>query len=287
MKILITGAGGQLGLALRRVLGAHGHVLVPLGKQQLDVTDAVRVSEFVRHIRPDAVIHCAAFTNVDLAEQNPAAAFSVNADGTRHVAAAAARVNAALVYVSTDYVFDGRKGAPYTERDRPAPLGVYGASKLAGERAAAALCERHFIVRTAWLYGPDGGNFVRTVLQRAVRGEPIMAASDQIGSPTCTEDLAEFVGVLLQTEAYGLYHAANRGSCTRYEWVKAILEAAGIGHAHILRKPLASFGLAAPRPLYSALDDENIRRRNLPRFREWRPALETLVSRLDLRKGES
>jgi len=275
MKVLITGGGGQLGFALERELaGPGGHEVISLGRERLDVTRADQVREAVEAARPDVIVHAAANTNVDRCELEPDGAYLVNALGTRNVAVAAARVKAGLVYISTDYVFDGRKKEPYTEFDIPAPLSVYGKSKLAGEKYAAAFSDRFFIVRTAWLYGPRGNNFVKTMLKLAAAQPEVAVVDDQVGTPTFTEDLARCIGALIQTELYGIYHASNSGACSWFDFARAIFRLAGLAHVSVKRISTVELNRPAPRPAYSVLDNYCLRLQGLPDLRPWEEALE-------------
>jgi dTDP-4-dehydrorhamnose reductase len=286
MKIAITGAGGQLGQDLIRVLSDR-HEVVAMSRRELDVTDQGAVRTQLVREKPDAVVHAAAYTNVDGAEHDPDGAYLVNANGTWHVAAAAAAIGAKLVYVSTDYVFDGRKNAPYDELDRPNPLSVYGASKLLGERYAQSACERHFIVRTSWLYGRTGSNFVTKVAAKATSERKLTLVDDQIGSPTYTLDLAAWIAELVTGDKYGVYHAANAGCCSRYELGLEIVAALGLGReVQVTRVKTAEFPTPAVRPAYSVLDDWAARTRGLPRMRDWKRALQAFL-RNDYGKEEA
>lgn len=276
MKVLITGAGGQLGQDLLRVL-APRHECIGWTRQELDVTDRRLVQELTAQLRPDAIVHAAAYTQVDLAETHPDDAYMVNAFGACHMAQAAAAIDAKLVYVSTDYVFDGRKGEPYTEHDPTNPLSAYGESKLLGEKFVRAFCSKHFIVRTSWLYGKSGSNFVTKILALAEQRKELTVVDDEFGSPTYTYDLAECIGRLLPAERYGVYHAANRGWCSRAQFAEEIVRLGGWDDVRVV--PIRSDQLALPaaRPAHSALDDAALREAGLPRMREWQPALKAFV----------
>ena len=271
MKIVVTGANGQLGRDLVRRLSAE-HEVYGFGREALDVRDPDACRDVLRRVRPDVVVHAAAYTAVDRAESEPDEAFRVNADGTRNIAMAAEEVGAKLCYVSTDYVFDGRKGRPYDEYDDTNPLNVYGRSKRAGEWLVQALCRKFFIVRTAWVYGAHGQNFVKTMLRLARERDVIRVVDDQVGSPTYTVDLADFLARLVVTDRYGIYHATNAGSCSWYEFARAIFEEAGL---HVRVEPCTTdeFPRPAPRPKYSVLDHMAIRTNGFPDLRHWREAL--------------
>lgn len=224
MRVLVTGGGGQVGQALCAVLQEH-EVLAP-SHADLDVTDRKAVLELAAW-RPDVIFHTAAMTNVDGCEQAPQTAYRVNALGTQNVALLAQRCGAVLCYISTDYVFDGEKGAPYWEWDPPNPLNVYGASKLAGEWFVQTLLDRFYIARTAWVYGPGGRNFPRKVLELAAQRPSLSMVTTEAGHPTYAPHLAVALAQLIQTEAYGIYHVVNEGCVTRYELARAVLDAAG------------------------------------------------------------
>ncbi|MCZ7569171.1 MAG: dTDP-4-dehydrorhamnose reductase [Ardenticatenaceae bacterium] len=224
MRIVITGAGGQLGRALCLAL-AH-YDLLAFAHRQLDVSDREATLALVE-CRPDVIIHAAAMTNVDGCELDPAAAYRVNALGTQNVSLLAQRSGAVLCYVSTDYVYDGTKGSPYWEWDPTNPLSVYGASKLAGEWFVQALLDRFYIVRTAWVYGPGGTNFPRKVLDLAATRPQLGMVSTEAGHPTYAPHLAAAVARLIQTQAFGLYHLVNEGCISRFDFARAILAGAG------------------------------------------------------------
>jgi len=275
MRILITGGKGQLGADLEKELaGSGGHEVICLGRDRLDVTRPEQAQEAVAAVRPDAVVHAAAATNVDRCELEPDGAYLVNALGTRNMAAAAARAGAKLVYISTDYVFDGRQKKPYTEFDPPAPLSVYGKSKLAGEKYAAAFSGRFFIVRTSWLYGRRGNNFVQTMLKLAAAQPEVTVVNDQVGTPTFAEDLARCIGALIQTELYGIYHASNSGACSWFDFARAIFRLAGLDPGRVRPISTAQLNRPAPRPAYSVLDNYCLRLQGLPDLRPWKEALE-------------
>lgn len=277
MKVMITGALGQLGCDVVQLL-SKSHELMPLSKGDLDVTHIKEVMEIVKYNRPDVIIHTAAYTDVDRAEKDPKKAYDVNAFGTKNLAEAAQLVKAKLVYISTDYVFDGSKGESYTEFDSPSPLSVYGESKLIGEHFVKNLCDQFFIVRTAWLFGRHGDNFVKKIYTIARSQHQVLAAVDCVGSPTYSLDLASFIERLIYTDKYGIYHAANHGNCTKYDFVKAILEEAGLNKSCIIPVKSSTFMLPAARPLNSALDDRAIRMNGFPLFQSWRSALRTFMT---------
>ena len=285
MKILITGASGMLGVDLQKSL-APGHTLVPTdisgNIELLDITDQNQVTNKINKCRPDLVIHAAAYTDVDGCERNPDKAFLVNAEGTRNVALACELSDAVLVYISTDFVFDGEKGEPYTEQDVPNPINHYGASKLAGEKHICKICPRHFIIRTAWLYGEHGKSFPRTIINAAKAGNSLSVIADQVGSPTFTVDLSSAIADLISSPHYGIYHITNKGSCSWFEFAKKTLSFAGMNDVEI--KPIKSDEWPSPtkRPKYSVLRHLALERLGKDNLRTWEEALADFVSRLDL-----
>lgn len=252
MRILLTGAQGMLGQALRAELGPKDEV-VPLGRGDLDVADLDAARRAVAQARPEIVVHAGAWTDVDGCELDPDRAFRVNALGTRNVAVACQEIGAGCCYLSTDYVFDGGKPDPYTEFDAPQPASSYGRAKLAGERYVAHLVSRHWIVRSSWLFGPGGKNFVRTILTRARGGEGLRVVHDQVGSPTYTRDLARAISRLIRGPYYGVWHVTNSGACSWFDLAEAVLKAAGPGRTRL--EPITSKELdrPAPRPRNSIL----------------------------------
>lgn len=271
MKLLITGAGGMLARAVAEAAHRHGHGTVLASRAQLDVTDARAVQQLIAHEQPDVVIQCAGYTRVDEAERDEAASLAVNRDGIANVVRQCAGHGCLVVYPSTDYVFDGRATQPYRPDAVPAPLNAYGRSKLAGERAAAS-ASRHLIVRTSWLYGAGGHNFVATILERARAGEALRVVDDQRGSPTWTSDLAATMVALLEAKApSGVYHACNAGETTWYGLAEAALQLAGVKATLNSAK---TFEQARParRPAYSVLDCADTVRLVGP-LRHWRSAL--------------
>jgi len=213
LRVVVTGAGGMLGQAVVRQWGAH-HTVVPMRREDADLGDAAASIDWIVQARPQVIVHCAAWTDVDACEADEERAFRDNGLATRNVAVAAQRLDAALCYVSTDYVFDGSKAQPYREYDTPAPLGVYGRSKYWGEQVVQALVRRHWIARTSWLFGPGGRNFVDTMARLLAERDSVQVVDDQRGSPTFTEDLAAALRVLVSDGPHGTYHVSNSGQCT-------------------------------------------------------------------------
>lgn len=252
MKIAITGSEGQLGRALTRVLEKQ-HAVIALPHRAFDITDRANVARLAE-LKPKLVLHCAAMTNVDGAARDPATAFRINAFGTQNIALACQRCDAALVYISTNEVFDGKKDAPYLEHDAPNPLNAYGKSKLAGEWYAQHLLEKFYIVRTAWLYAKGGGKFPDKILELAQRLPALSVVRDEIGSPTYVPDLAAAIAQLLETEQYGIYHLVNAGACSRYEWAIEILRRAQVPRP-VKPITLAEYSRASVPPPNGALEN--------------------------------
>jgi len=290
MRILITGAAGMLGTDARRILTAQGHEIIATGigpgatgdLHPLDIMDGGAVRAFFAKTNPDVVLHAAAYTNVDGCERDPDLAYKVNALGTWTVASAAEEVGAALVAVSTDFVFDGTKGAAYTEFDAPNPISHYGASKLAGENLARAACRRCYIVRTSWLYGVGGKNFPYTVIALAKTKPELPIVADQFGTPTYTVDLVEAVAEIIQTPLYGVYHVSNGGEASWEGFAKAILAKTNLAHVPV--KPITSdeyarmFGSPTRRPAYSVLRHYALEMMGKDTLRHWEDALDAFLA---------
>ncbi len=254
MRIFITGADGQLGHELQRVLGKQELVLGLYPQFNLLDPD---VGKLIRAAKPEVVIHTAAFTNVDEAERNPDMAMAVNGKGAEYVAQAAADQGARCIMVSTDYVFDGQKRSPYLESDHPNPVNVYGRSKLEGERLALARCPNTLVVRTSWLYGLQGANFVKTIMRRAFEDGELRVVGDQRGSPTWAHDLAQAIYSLLELDLRGIVHASGTGDCTWYELACAIVAEMGLS-TPVRQISTLEANRQAARPAYSVLDNRGL-----------------------------
>ncbi|CAN7642446.1 dTDP-4-dehydrorhamnose reductase [Phenylobacterium sp. LjRoot225] len=287
LKILQYGASGQLARELVRQAPGHAVELTALSRAEADLSDPEAAARHVRAARPDLVILAAAYTAVDQAESEPGLAHEINGEAPAAIAAACAAAGAALVHISTDYVFDGRKGAPYVEADPTNPLSVYGASKLSGERMALAACPRSLVLRTSWVVSAHGKNFVKTMLRLAREGQPLRVVDDQFGRPTAAADLAAFVLAqaprLARAEAgdpaFGLFHFANAGETSWREFAQAVLEMAMNGEAPRV-DPIATADRPAParRPARGTLDTGKLERTFDWRPRPWRePLAEILV----------
>ena len=279
MKILITGGKGQLGRAFAALADNsdyYGCQFFAYDVEEMDVLNAAQVLNTISSLKPNAVIHAAAYTQVDRAETDEDAAFRLNVIGTQNVAAACLENNIKMVYVSTDYVFDGQKNRPYTEFDKTNPLSVYGRTKLWGEKIAAQITPRLFIARTAWLYG-DGANFVKTMVRLSKERDCIRVVNDQAGAPTYAKDLAQNIMKLIDTHHYGTYHMTNSGSCTWYEFAKEIFSLSGIS-TNLQPITTAEYPTAAVRPKNSVLENYMLKMISGAAFRDWREALATYLS---------
>ncbi|RYL92531.1 dTDP-4-dehydrorhamnose reductase [Sporolactobacillus sp. THM7-4] len=276
-KVIVTGGHGQLGTELTRMLREKGFETCGPGHQALDITDPAQVREFFQEIKPDVVVHTAAYTAVDQAESDRDDAFLVNAYGTRNVAIASEETGAKLVYVSTDYVFNGEKDGAYSEFDTPSPLGVYGQSKYAGEQFVHDFHTRFFIARTSWVYGQYGGNFVKTMLKLAGSHDRLKVVNDQRGCPTYTKDLANKIIELFQTEKYGIYHLSNSGSCTWYEFARAIFEIKGLD-IQVEPCTTAEFPRPAKRPKNSVFEHMALRLNGFEDIQDWKTALKQYLT---------
>ena len=288
MKILITGASGQLGTEIQRQLKNGGSALGPVPERlknatviatdvnELDITDRDATIAFVRRHQPDTIISCAAFTNVDGCETNPEAAFKVNAIGASNLAQAAERINARLIHVSTDYVFRGEGNKPLDESERVDPKSVYGKTKALGEEYVKNFCHRYFIVRTAWLYGYAGKNFVKTIVNAGKKFGKLEVVSDQLGNPTNAEDLAHHILQLAVSHDYGVYHCTGEGICSWYDFASEIIRLSGVD-ATVAPCTSAEYSAkhpaAADRPAWSALENRMLACTVGNHMRDWKVAL--------------
>jgi dTDP-4-dehydrorhamnose reductase len=253
--ILITGANGMLGTEAKIFFANSGYDVIAVGKDDLNITDSKAVNNFFSKNNFDFVLHCASYTKVDDAESKKEQAFLVNEEGSKNVAAASAAKDVVMIYVSTDYVFDGEKGAPYLTTDKPNPINVYGASKLAGEIVTAKENQKHYIVRTSWLYGKYGKNFVSTMVELSKTRDQIKVVNDQFGCPTWTYDLVCAIKNLVEEKKpFGIYHLCNSEVATWYDFTKKIFEILNI-KTEVLPVPTSEFPRPARRPKFSAMDN--------------------------------
>jgi dTDP-4-dehydrorhamnose reductase len=280
MKILITGASGQLGYCLRNSLKSHN--LIALNHSDLDITQPSQIHQMFTRVSPDLIINAAAFNDVDGAESRRGEAYAVNACGPRNLAFEAAELGIPIVHVSTDFVFDGALKRPYDENDRTNPLSLYGASKLAGERAVQMFNPRHYIVRTAWLYWELGKGFLPSMCANASRPE-LRATDDEIGSPTYAPHLADAIARLIETDTFGIYHIAGSGGASRWEFVTEAFRRLGIT-TPVRPVSYREFPSAANRPTYSVLTSVQHPRVTLP---PWQEGVAEFANRLGMHTGEA
>lgn len=272
MNIIVTGATGQLGYDVCKVLTERGITHVGLGSKDCDITDRKAVLALFDKVQPTAVIHCAAYTKVDLAEDEPEKCWAVNADGTRNIAEACRIHNAKMLYISTDYVFPGDGDSHYLPNAPTGPKGNYGRTKLAGELAVQAMLTEYFIVRISWVFGANGSNFVKTMLKLSETRDTLTVVCDQIGSPTYTADLAPLLCDMIASDKYGIYHATNEGECSWADFSRAIFAAAGKTMT-VKNVTTAEYGAKAPRPANSRMSKDKLVEKGFYRLPTWQDAL--------------
>lgn len=271
-KILVTGARGMLGWALTKELGPD-YQFIGIDIEDADITDENQIKEEIFKIHPDIVVHAAAYTDVDNSEKNKELTYRINAKGTENIAHACRICQAKLIYISTDFVFDGKKNSPYTEEDTPNPINTYGATKYAGERLLQSILSNYLIIRTAWLYGPHGKNFVDKIIQMAQKEPELKVVNDQTGSPTYTPDLAKGINIAIKKDPIGILNITNSVACTWYEFAKKTLEIKGI-QAKITPITSDKLDRLAKRPNFSALSAEKFQKLAGVKLRRWEEALE-------------
>jgi dTDP-4-dehydrorhamnose reductase len=275
-NVLVTGAQGQLGKDLVDLLKVSGYTVFAMGRSELDIINEEKVNNIVSTIKPEVIVHCAAFTHVDRAELEPDTAFLINAMGTRNIAIAAERHQSKLIYISTDYVFDGCSNSPYHEFSPTSPINIYGSSKLAGEKMIHDFHSRFFIVRTSWVFGGNGSNFVKTMLKLSTEKEQLKVVNDQFGCPTYTVDLSKCILKLMETNKYGIYHVSNAGNCSWFEFAQEIFRQTN--HS-ITLEPCTTdeFPSLATRPKYSVLNHMGLRINGFDPMPHWKNALERFL----------
>ncbi|SFC30868.1 dTDP-4-dehydrorhamnose reductase [Bacillus sp. 491mf] len=276
-RIMITGANGQLGKQIVEDFCSELYEIYPFDKKSLNITDMSQVEHVMKTIKPHIIIHCAAYTKVDQAEEEQDLAYVTNAIGTRNVTVMAQNLGAKLIYISTDYVFSGSRIEGYHELHIPEPVNVYGLSKYAGEEFVKSFHDQYFIIRTSWLYGKNGNNFVKTMLRISEEKEHIAIVSDQIGSPTYVKDLVHVIKKLMNTSLYGIYHVSNSGSCSWYEFAKQIFSYAN-KKVNVVPISTEEFGAKAPRPKYSILQHKMLKLNGFSQMPTWEEGLEGFFS---------
>lgn len=279
MKILVTGITGQLGHDVMKVLAARGHEAIGASRKEFSLTDFDAARAFVENAKPDAIIHCAAYTAVDKAEDEKDQCMIVNGGATRNLAAVARDIGAKFVYISTDYVFPGIGEEAYDVDAPKGPTNVYGLSKLAGEEAVQELLEKYFIVRISWVFGINGKNFIKTMLKLAETHDKLTVVDDQIGSPTYTADLAELLADMVETEKYGVYHATNEGFCSWADFAKEIFRQAG-KEVTVTPVPSTEYPTKAARPKNSRMSKASLDRAGFHHLPTWQDALSRYLKEL-------
>ncbi len=273
MKVLVTGVKGQLGYDVVNELTKRGHEAVGVDVDEMDITDGEACRQVITEANPDAVIHCAAYTAVDAAEDNVDLCRRVNADGTRNIALVCRDLDIKMVYISTDYVFDGQGTRPWEPDDARDPLNVYGVTKCEGEMAVEELVKKFFIVRIAWVFGVNGKNFIRTMLRLGEEKGAVSVVDDQIGSPTYTYDLARLLVDMTESEHYGRYHATNEGFCSWYEFACEIFKQAGMAEVKVTPVDSSQFPAKAKRPMNSRMDKSKLAANGFEPLPTWQDAL--------------
>lgn len=276
MKVLVTGVKGQLGYDVVNELHKRGMEAVGVDIEEMDITDAAGVHEVIIKAAPDAVIHCAAYTAVDAAEDNAELCRRVNADGTANIASVCKELDIKMVYISTDYVFDGQGERPWEPDDERHPLNVYGQTKYEGELAVQNTLEKYFIVRIAWVFGVNGKNFIKTMLRLSENNSRITVVNDQFGSPTYTYDLARLLVDMVLTDKYGIYHATNEGICTWYDFACEIFKQAGI-EMEVIPVSAAEYKAKAKRPENSRMNKDKLEENGFERLPSWQDALKRYI----------
>ena len=272
MKVLVTGVKGQLGYDVVNELEKRGLEAVGVDIDEMDITDAVSVDKVIKETSPDAVIHCAAYTAVDAAEDNVELCRKVNADGTANIAKACKELDIKMMYISTDYVFDGQGERPWEPDDERHPLNVYGQTKYEGEVAVTDALDKYFIVRIAWVFGVNGKNFIKAILNKAKTVDTLTVVNDQFGSPTYTFDLAKLLVDMIQSDKYGFYHATNEGICTWYEFACEIIRQAGL-NTKVLPVSADQYPAKAKRPTNSRMSKEKLTENGFEKLPAWQDAL--------------
>ena len=280
MKVLVTGVKGQLGYDVVRELEKRQIEAVGVDVEEMDITDAAQVETVIRNVNPDAVIHCAAYTAVDAAEDNEELCRRVNAQGTENVAKVCQEMDLKMMYISTDYVFDGQGTRPWEPDDERDPLNVYGQTKYEGELAVEKYVEKFFIVRIAWVFGVNGKNFINTMLNLGKTHDKLTVVNDQTGSPTYTYDLARLLADMIQTDKYGRYHATNEGICTWYEFACEIFCQAGMD---VEVAPVTSdeYPAKAKRPANSRMSKKKLDENGFERLPSWQDALKRYLKEIE------
>lgn len=280
MKVLVTGVKGQLGYDVVKECEKRGIEAIGVDVEEMDITDAAACERVITEAKADAVIHCAAYTAVDAAEDNEDLCRKVNAEGTRNIAEVCRKLDIKMMYFSTDYVFNGQGERPWEPDDPREPLNVYGQTKYEGELAVQELLEKYFIVRIAWVFGVNGKNFIKTMLRLGKERGAVSVVDDQIGSPTYTYDLARLVVDMIQTDRYGIYHVTNEGLCSWYEFACQIFKAAGMNQVKVTPVDSTAFPAKAKRPHNSRMDKSKLAENGFEPLPSWEDALERYLKEI-------
>ena len=273
MKVLVTGVKGQLGFDVVNELEKRGHVAVGTDVHNMDITDKAQVEAVIKEANPDAVIHCAAYTAVDLAEDNIDLCRRINSDGTRNIAEVCKELDIKMIYISTDYVFDGEGTHFWQPDDERNPLNVYGQTKYEGELAVETILEKYYIVRIAWVFGVNGKNFIKTMLNLGKTRDHLTVVNDQIGSPTYTYDLSKLLVDMVETDKYGRYHATNEGLCSWYDFACEIFKQAGYNHVTVSPVSASEYPAKAKRPSNSRMCKDKLTENGFEKLPTWQDAL--------------
>jgi len=279
MKIIVTGFNGQLGFDVFHTGKRVGLEMIGIGREELDITNEQDVYKFVDSVKPDAIIHCAAYTAVDKAEDDRENCWNVNVEGSRYLAKAAEKHNAKFMYISTDYVFNGQGEKPFTEEDLPSPIGYYGLTKYEGEKVVQELLEKWFIVRISWVFGINGNNFIRTMLKLSETRDELNVVGDQFGSPTYTYDLSQLLIEMIVSEKYGIYHATNEGFCNWAEFAKAIFNEAN-RNVKVNSITSEEYPTRAVRPKNSRLSKQKLIDNGFKKLPSWQEAMKHYIKEL-------
>lgn len=280
MKVLVTGVKGQLGYDVVNELTKRGHIAIGTDIEEMDITDKESVETVIKGNAPETVIHCAAYTAVDAAEDNVELCRKINAEGTQNIADVCKELDIKMIYISTDYVFDGEGEKPWEPEDERTPLNVYGQTKYEGELAVQNTLDKYFIVRIAWVFGVNGKNFIKTMLNLGKTRDSLTVVNDQFGSPTYTYDLAKLLVDMVETDKYGIYHATNEGICTWYEFACEIFKQAGM-NIKVSPVSAAEYPAKAKRPSNSRMSKEKLTQNGFEKLPAWQDALSRYLKEIE------
>ena len=277
MKILVTGVKGQLGYDVVKALESRGHQPVGVDHEEMDLMNNNMIQNFIMNLKPEAIIHCAAYTAVDQAEDEVEICYQINAEAVKVMAECAKKLDIPMIYISTDYVFDGTKASEYVETDIPNPINVYGASKLKGEQYVQQLLEKFYIVRISWVFGINGNNFIKTMQRLGNEHDELNIIHDQVGSPTYTAHLAPLLVDMIETDQYGIYHATNEGYCSWYEFADEIFKQSQLD---VMLHPITTdqYKTKAKRPLNSKMSKQKLSDYGFHRLPTWQEALKNYLN---------